>query len=79
MAFIPVCVYSSASEEALFGTRAFDRMERPPKWAREDPSRLLESVRELAEPERAADERRILFVGSPISSPVRVWVSPAVR
>lgn len=79
MALIPPRLSKSPNEEAQFGPRAFDTMERPPKWSREDPSRLLESLRELAEPEHAPDERRILFVGNPTSSPTRVWVIPAPR
>jgi hypothetical protein len=79
MALIPPWLSNSVSEEALVGPRAFGTMERPPKWSRGDPSRLLESVRELAKPEHAPDKRRILFVGSPTSSPARIWVIPAVR
>jgi hypothetical protein len=72
MALIAPRLCESTREEALFGARAFDTMERPPKWSRKDPSRLLESVRELVEPEHAPDKRRILFVGSLTSSPARL-------
>jgi hypothetical protein len=69
----------SSTEDGLFGAHAFDTMQRPPKWSHEDPTRLVDSLRDLNLTEHGRDKRAILFVGSPTSSPTRIWVLPAAR
>jgi hypothetical protein len=69
----------ATTDPAPFRLHSFDTMERPPRWSHEDPSRLLNRLRDLDEAEQAQDSRAILFVGNPTSSPTRIWVIPAAR
>ena len=69
----------SPAQDALFGRHRFDTMQRLPRWSPEDPSRLIDSLRDLNQAHQTPDRRGILFVGSPTGSPTRIWVTPAGR